>query len=117
MSRRRCRRARSTPPIWTQAWSRASTATTPQPRPNEHRIVIAAETQVVSPDFGHLEPIVTAARRELAGIGITDRPKVVVADSGPRTTPRPGWSKGIYAFMRSVLQTEHGKALYKQGST
>jgi hypothetical protein len=105
---------------------------------NEHRIVIAAEIQVVSPDFGHLEPIVAAARRELAGIGIARRPEVVVADSGYwhteqmqqlaadgiavlippdsglRTTPRPGWNKGIYAFMRSVLQTEHGKALYKQ---
>ena len=49
---------------------------------NEHRIVIAAEIQVISPDFGHLEPIVTAARRELAGAGVTDTPKVVVADSG-----------------------------------
>jgi hypothetical protein len=105
---------------------------------NEHRIVIAAEIQVVSPDFGHLEPIVTAARRELAGVGISDRPGVIVADSGYwhteqmqrlaadgipvlippdsglRTSPRPGWDKGIYAFMRSVLQTEHGAALYKQ---
>ena len=89
--------------------------------------MIAAEIEVVSPDFGHLEPIVTAARRELAGVGITDRPAVVVADSGYwhteqmqrlaadgiavlippdsglRTTPRPGWNKGIYAFMRNVL--------------
>ena len=105
---------------------------------NENQIVIAAEIQVVSPDFGHLEPIVTAARRELAGVGISDRPAVVVADSGYwhteqmqrlaadgiavlippdsglRTTPRPGWNKGIYAFMRNVLQSEHGAALYKQ---
>src|SRR5688572_31087316 len=32
---------------------------------NENRIVIAAEIEVVSPDFGHLERIVTAARGEL----------------------------------------------------
>ncbi len=34
---------------------------------NEHQIVIAAEIEVVSPDFGHLERTVTAARRELDG--------------------------------------------------
>src|SRR3954451_19258435 len=105
---------------------------------NEHRIVIAAEIAVVSPDFGHLAPMVAAARRELEGIGIRELPKVVVADSGYwhseqmhqlaadgipvlippdsglRTTPRPGWHGGYYAFMRRVLQTEHGAALYKQ---
>ena len=40
---------------------------------NEHQIVIAAEIEVVSPDFGHLERIVTAARGELEPIGITER--------------------------------------------
>src|SRR4051794_39192942 len=49
---------------------------------NEQRIVIAAEIQVISPDFGHLEPLVSAARRELEGAGVSDVPKVVVADSG-----------------------------------
>jgi hypothetical protein len=43
---------------------------------------IAAEIQVISPDFGHLEPIVNAARRELAAAGVTEAPKVVLADSG-----------------------------------
>jgi hypothetical protein len=105
---------------------------------NEHRIVIAAEIQVISPDFGHLEPLVTAARRELESAGVTEAPKVVLADSGYwhteqmdrlaadgiavlippesglRKTPRPGWNSGRYAFMRDVLQTEHGTALYKQ---
>jgi transposase len=105
---------------------------------NEQQIVIAAEIEVVSPDFGHLERIVTAARRELDAIGITERPRAVVADSGYwhteqmqrlaadgipvlippdsglRTTPRPGWNGGYYAFMRQVLQTELGSGLYKQ---
>jgi hypothetical protein len=49
---------------------------------NEHQIVIAAEIAVVSSGFGHLAPMVAAARRELAAAGITDAPKVVLADSG-----------------------------------
>jgi hypothetical protein len=40
---------------------------------NENQIVIAAETNADSPDFGHLEPTVTAAERELAGAGIAER--------------------------------------------
>jgi len=36
---------------------------------NEHQIVIAAEIEVVSPDFGHRERTVTAARRETHGGG------------------------------------------------
>ena len=49
---------------------------------NEHRIVIAAEIAVVSPDFGHLAPMVAAARRELEVAGITDAPKVVARGLG-----------------------------------
>jgi transposase len=105
---------------------------------NQHQIVIAAEIAVVSPDFGHLAPMVAAARRELEIIGIRERPKVVVADSGYwhteqmhqlaadgipvlippesglRTTPRPGWKGGYFSFMRNVLQTQHGSDLYRQ---
>jgi hypothetical protein len=105
---------------------------------NEHRIVIAAEIAVVSPDFGHLAPMVAAARRELEAIGIRELPKVVVADSGYwhteqmhqlaadgiavlippesglRTTPRPGWRGGYFSFMRNILQTQHGAGLYTQ---
>ena len=40
---------------------------------NEQQIVIAAEIEVVSPDFGHLERIVTAARGELEAVGVTQR--------------------------------------------
>ena len=32
---------------------------------NEHQVVVAAEITVDSPDFGHLEPMVNATRREL----------------------------------------------------
>jgi hypothetical protein len=48
----------------------------------EKQILIAAEINADSPDFGHLEPMVAAARRELRQIGIFRKPEVVVADAG-----------------------------------
>jgi transposase len=104
---------------------------------NEHQIVVAAEVTVDSPDFGHLEPMVDATARELARAG-AESPGVVIADagywhkrqmenvvgrgiqvlippdSGLRTSARPGWDGGPYAFMRRVLSTDHGKALYRK---
>jgi transposase len=103
---------------------------------NERQIVIAAEINADSPDFGHLEPMVSAAERELADAGITDTPAVVLADAGywhhdqmdaivgrgmqllippdagKRKGARPGWDGGRYAFMRKVLETDLGRALY-----
>ena len=103
---------------------------------DEHQIVVAAEINTDSPDFGHLEPMVGAAGRELAGAGITEAPVVVVADAGywhhdqmddlagrgitvlippdagKRKGARPGWDGGRYAFMRRVLEPELGKQLY-----
>jgi transposase len=105
---------------------------------NERHLIVAAEVMTASPDFGHLGPMVSAARRELAAAGAADRPGVVVADAGywhleqmneitadgipvlippdssRRKSTRPGWNGGAYAFMRSVLATDHGSALYKQ---
>jgi hypothetical protein len=34
---------------------------------------------------------------------------VIPPDSGRRRGTRPGWEKGLYAFMRQVLSTEHGQ--------
>jgi hypothetical protein len=102
----------------------------------ERQIVIAAEVTVDSPDFGHLEPMVSATRTELAAAGIADAPEVVLADAGywhqaqmesltgggtvvlippdagKRKGARPGWDGGLYAFMRGVLASERGGALY-----
>ena len=39
---------------------------------NEHQIVIAAEVMTVAPDFGHLEPMLDAAQRELHAAGVTE---------------------------------------------
>jgi hypothetical protein len=102
----------------------------------EDQIVIAADVTVDSPDFGHLEPMITAARDELARAGVEQSPDVVLADAGywhhvqmerlvangmavlvppdakKRAASRPGWDGGLYAFMRRVLATDHGGALY-----
>jgi hypothetical protein len=47
----------------------------------EQQIVVAAEVTVDSPDFGHLEPMVDAAERELQRAGGRS-PGVVIADAG-----------------------------------
>jgi hypothetical protein len=105
---------------------------------NEQHLIVAAEVTTSSPDFGNLGPMVAAARRELAAAGVSDTPKLVVADAGywhleqmneitaagtpvlippdagRRKDTRPGWNGGAYAFMRHVLATDLGKTLYKQ---
>ena len=105
---------------------------------NEHQVVIAAEVMTAAPDFGHLEPMLDAAQRELQAAGVTETPGVLLADAGywhqrqmerivdqgipvlippdasKRRGARPGWDGGLYAFMRRVLATEHGGGLYRQ---
>ena len=105
---------------------------------NGRQIVIAADVTVDSPDFGHLEPMVSAAQSELEQAGITDPLEVVVADAGywhqaqmetvagrgiqllippdasKRKGARPGWDDGPYKFMRRVLETERGGELYQK---
>ena len=105
---------------------------------NECQIVVAAEINTDSSDFGHLEPMVDVARRELAAAGVPETLDVVVADAGywhqaqmesivsqgipvlippdagKRKGTRPGWDGGPYAFMRRVLATELGNALYRK---
>ena len=80
--------------------------------------------------------MVTAARRELRAAGVEEVPEVVLADAGywhqvqmralaadgvtvlvppdanKREGARPGWNGGLYAFMRRVLATDRGGALY-----
>ena len=95
---------------------------------NEEQIVLAAEVSASSPDFGHLEPMVKATKRELQAIGVTETPGVALADSGywneeqidnvianehvqvlippdagKREAPRPGWDGGRYSSMRKTL--------------
>ncbi len=114
---------------WVQGYNAQAVVTAEQ-------IVIAAEVTVDSPDFGHLEPMVTAAERELAAVGIDTVPEVVLADAGywhqvqmeaivdcgmqvlippdagKRKGARPGWDGGFYALMRRVLASERVGELY-----
>jgi transposase len=118
-----------TPRGWVQGYNAQAVAT-------EEQIVIAAEVHVSSADFGQLEPMITAARHELARAGVEQPPEVVLADAGywhhvqmqrlaaegvtvlvppdanKRAGARPGWNGGLYAFMRRVLATDQGGALY-----
>ena len=105
---------------------------------NEHQIVIAAEVMTAAPDFGHLEPMLEAAERELQAAGVTESPQVLLGDAGywhqqqierltgrgiqvlippdakRRHGDRPGWHGGLYSFMRRVLAEERGGELYRQ---
>jgi hypothetical protein len=118
-----------TPRGWVQGYNAQAVCT-------EDQIVIAADVTVDSPDFGHLEPMVSATERELAAAGIDERPRVVLADAGywhqaqmdrlvnraigvlippdagKRRGARPGWDGGLYDFMRRLLATDFGGELY-----
>ena len=99
------------------------------------QIIVAAEIATEVADFEQLDPMISAAERELAGAGVSDRPEVVVADAGywsnahidslrergivpivapdtSRDRPRKNRLGGPYDFMRRVLATESGGELY-----
>jgi Transposase DDE domain/Transposase domain (DUF772) len=105
---------------------------------NEHQVILAASVETGGADFGHLEPMLNAAQRELAAAGVTDTPEVLLADAGywhgeqmerivdrgiqvlippdtsRRRATRRNWDGGHYDFMRRVLATERGGALYRK---
>lgn len=103
----------------------------------EGQIIVAAEITTEGVDFEQLDPMISAAERELERAGLTDRPEVVLGDAGywsnghidslrergmtpivaPDTTrnrPRKTRLGGPYDFMRRVIATEAGGALYSQ---
>jgi hypothetical protein len=53
----------------------------------EGQLIVAAELSTDSPDGRLLHPMVQAARRELAAVGVEKRPAVVVADAGYWNVP------------------------------
>jgi Transposase DDE domain len=103
---------------------------------NEHQVVLAAEIETVGADFGHLEPMLDAAQRELTTAGIDELPEVLLADAGywhgeqmqrivdrgiqvlippdtsRRRTTRRNWDGGRYDEMRRVLASDPGRELY-----
>jgi len=103
----------------------------------EQQIVIAAELITEGVDFEQLDPMIAAAERELRSAGVTERPGVVLADAGywsnghidslrergivpivapdtSRERPRKTRLGGPYDFMRRVIASERGGALYSQ---
>ena len=119
---------------WVQGYNAQAVAT-------QDQIVIAAEVTVASPDFGHLEPMISATEHELRRAGIEQQLDVVLADAGywhqvqmerlladgrtvlippdakKRAGARPGWDGGLYSFMRRVLDTDAGGALHAKRQT
>ena len=99
--------------------------------------IIAAEVNVDTADFGHLKPMVNAARSELEQAGVRVKPEVALADAGywnhehmdslaadgiaalippdaaDRKGSRPGWEGGRYSWMRNLLSSELGAGLYQ----
>jgi hypothetical protein len=41
-------------------------------------------------------------------------PVLIPPDAHKRNGLRPGWTGGMYEFMRAVLSSEHGKGLYRR---
>ena len=105
---------------------------------DEGQIVVAAEITNTAGDFSNLDPMICAALSELDRAGVAERPEVALADAGywneqhmdeviankhiqvlippdsaGRAEPRPGWTGGRYASMRTVL-ANHGKLVYRK---
>jgi transposase len=106
---------------------------------DEGQIVLAAEITNSTVDWSQLDPMVSAAIAELAKAGVEARLEVALADSqywneehideviankhvqvlippesGLREQPRPGWTGGLYDWMRAVLKSELGGELYRK---
>jgi Transposase DDE domain len=103
----------------------------------EGQIIVAAEITTKGGDFEELDPMITAAERELATAGVVARPGVVLADAGywsndhidslrergivpivaadtNRNRPRKTRIGGPYDFMRRVIASEAGGELYSK---
>jgi len=102
----------------------------------ERQIIVAAEIAPDGLDFTQLDPMISAAERELAEAGVKERPGVVLADAGYWSNdhidslrergiiplvaadadrskgPRKTRLGGPYDFMRRALKSPRGKELY-----
>ena len=102
------------------------------------QIIVAAEIAPDGIDTAQLDPMVSAAERELEEAGVSERPEVVLADAGywsnehidrlrergitplvaadadKRKGPRKTRLGGPYDFMRRVLRSETGSKLYSR---
>jgi hypothetical protein len=104
---------------------------------SEQQIVLAADITTSTVDWSQLDPMVGAAIAELEQAGVSDGPRVALADcqywneehmdevvankhiqvlippeSQARAEPRAGSTGGRYDYMRAVLKSEAGQQLY-----
>jgi transposase len=104
----------------------------------ERQIIVAAEIAPDGLDFTQLDPMISAAERELKRAGVKERPGVVLADAGywsnehidrlrergitplvaadadRRKGPRKTRLGGPYDFMRRAITTDKGGDLYSR---
>ena len=103
----------------------------------EEQLIVAAEITTEGGDFEQLDPVVSAAERELDRAGVNEGPEVVLADAGywsnhhidalrargmipivapdsSRHRPRKARRGGPYEFMRRALASERGGDLYSR---
>jgi len=104
----------------------------------ESQIIVAAEIAPDGIDFTQLDPMISAAERELESAGVSEGPEVVLADAGywsnghidalrergitpivapdahSREGPRKTRLGGPYDFMRRAIATEQGADLYSR---
>jgi transposase len=101
------------------------------------QIIVAAEITTKGGDFEELDPMISAAERELISAGVEESPGVVLADAGywsnehidslrergmipivaadtTRDRPRKTRLGGPYDFMRRVIASEAGGELYSK---
>jgi transposase len=84
---------------------------------NENQIIIAAEVNVDPPDFGHLEPMLNAVRRELANVGIDQPPRLSSPTPGTGTRPRCSASPKPGSSCSCLPTAANGKAPGRAGKT
>jgi hypothetical protein len=90
-----------TPRGWVQRYNAQAVTT-------DDQIVIAAEVHVSSADFGQLEPMIAAARRELTRAGIEQAPEVVLAGG---VDPVPSDTSGLAALSVLLVDVDGGDRL------
>jgi transposase len=105
---------------------------------NDRQVILAAEITNAAPDFGQLAPMFNTTMRNITEQGVTESPKVLLADAGywhhpqmqaisetgvevlappdgnMREGKRRGWEDGVYQAMRDKLNTDRGRELYAQ---
>jgi hypothetical protein len=81
-------------------------------------MVRATQRELAELDVGDPDVVLADAgywhQRQMQRIASEGIQVLVAPDAGLRRGARPGWTGGMYSFMRRVLATQHGRDLYRQ---